>query len=98
MWRKMMKGLCESMACFVGIGYFPVRVWHQCAAKFDRWAMMPDKTSKPEPRLSKKGQEAKLARAERQAALLRKNLLKRKAQQRIRKNNGSNGDDTPGEC
>ena len=30
---------------------------------------MPDKISKPEPRLSKKGQEAKAARAERQAAL-----------------------------
>ena len=60
--------------------------------------MMPDKTSKPEPRLSKNGQEAKLARAERQAALLRKNLLKRKAQQRIRTNDGSNGDDTLGDC
>ena len=59
---------------------------------------MPDKSSKPKPRLGKKGREAKVARGERQAALLRRNLLKRKAQQRIRKNNGSNGDDTPGEC
>tara|TARA_B100000676_G_scaffold306791_1_gene363794 strand:- start:310 stop:489 length:180 start_codon:yes stop_codon:yes gene_type:complete len=56
---------------------------------------MPDKTSKPEPRLSKKGQEAKVARGERQAALLRQNLLKRKVQKRNRMNDGPIGDDTP---
>ena len=56
---------------------------------------MPDKTSKPEPRLSKKGQEAKEARGERQAALLRQNLLKRKVQKRNRMNDGPIGDDTP---
>jgi len=58
---------------------------------------MPDKTAKPEPRLSKKGQEAKAARAERQAALLRENLLKRKAQQRSRATDGSTREDTPGD-
>ncbi|MEC7648023.1 MAG: hypothetical protein VX900_06685 [Pseudomonadota bacterium] len=59
---------------------------------------MPDKISKPEPRLSKKGQEAKAARAERQAALLRQNLFKRKVQQRSRSSDGSDREDTPGDC
>ena len=56
---------------------------------------MPDKISKPKPRLGKKGREAKVARGERQAALLRQNLLKRKAQKRSRMNDGPIGDDTP---
>ena len=56
---------------------------------------MPDKSSKPKPRLGKKGREAKVARGERQAALLRQNLLKRKAQNRSRMNDGPIGDDTP---
>ena len=59
---------------------------------------MPDKTSNPEPRLSNKGQEAKAARAERQAALLRQNLLKRKVQQRSRTTDGADREDTPGDC
>lgn len=59
---------------------------------------MPDKSRNPEPRLSQKGQEAKLARTERQAALLRQNLLKRKAQQRNRTPDGTNREDTPGDC
>ena len=58
---------------------------------------MPDKISKSEPRLSKKGQKAKAARAERQAVLLRQNLLKRKVQQRSRTTDGSDREDTLGD-
>ena len=45
---------------------------------------MPDKPSKPAPRLSPKGQQAHMEREERRAVLLRQNLQKRKAQQRSR--------------
>ena len=46
--------------------------------------LMPDKSTKPAPRLSEKGRQAHAAREERRAELLRQNLLKRKAQQRSR--------------
>jgi hypothetical protein len=52
---------------------------------------MPDKPSKPAPRLSPKGQKAHLEREERRAVLLRQNLQKRKMQQRSR----STPDDGP---
>lgn len=48
---------------------------------------MPDKPSKPLPRLSEKGTEKQKEREERRAALLRRNLGKRKMQQRLREKN-----------
>tara|TARA_B100000674_G_C37894104_1_gene940439 strand:+ start:104 stop:301 length:198 start_codon:yes stop_codon:yes gene_type:complete len=50
--------------------------------------LMPDKSTKSAPRLSEKGRQAQVAREERRAELLRQNLLKRKAHQRSRSNDG----------
>ncbi|MDA0655551.1 MAG: hypothetical protein O2912_03965 [Proteobacteria bacterium] len=46
----------------------------------------PPKSSKPSPVTSKRGEMREAARRLRQAALLRENLLKRKAQMRERAN------------
>lgn len=45
---------------------------------------MSEKSPKPFPRLSGKGVEKQKQREERRAELLRRNLAKRKAQQRLR--------------
>jgi len=49
---------------------------------------MPDKPLKRTPSMSAKGRQAQAEREERRAELLRRNLLKRKAQQRGRSGNG----------
>ena len=60
----------------------------RCDYEFDRAFAMPDNPAKPAPRMSAKGRQLQAEREQRRAELLRRNLLKRKVQQRGRSGDG----------